>query len=144
MSAHVSNTCAIMLTSGRERKSKKIGKENKPDDALENKNNREKIVKEGCGLIEVSILKDEIRVFGHAGYAPSGQDIVCAGVAALSQTLAASLDNLVEDNPEYTLDSGVFILKTKDLSEKAKLLVDSFFIGVCGIADTYPDYVRIT
>lgn len=95
-------------------------------------------------MIEVSVLKDEVRVFGHADYAPSGKDIVCAGVAALSQTLAASLDNLVEDNPEYTLDSGVFILKTKDLSEKAKLLVDSYFIGVCSIADAYPDYVRIT
>lgn len=95
-------------------------------------------------MIEVSVLKDEIRVLGHAGYAPPGQDIVCAGVAALSQTLTASLDNLSDDNSEYTLDSGMFILQTKGLSDKAKLLVDSFFIGVCGIAKAYPDYVRIT
>ncbi|MGC4020245.1 MAG: ribosomal-processing cysteine protease Prp [Muricomes sp.] len=94
-------------------------------------------------MIEVSVLKDEIRVLGHAGYAPSGQDIVCAGITTLTQTLAASLDNLTEDSSEYTLAPGIFILKTKDLSAKAKLLVDSFFIGVCGIADAYPDYVRI-
>lgn len=94
-------------------------------------------------MIEVSVLQDEIRVLGHARYAPSGQDIVCAGVTTLSQTLVASLDSLTEDNPDYTIAPGVFILETKDLSAKAKLLVDSFFIGVCKIADAYPDNVRI-
>ena len=28
-------------------------------------------------------------------------------------------------------------------SEKAKALVDSFFVGICMIADEYPDCVRI-
>lgn len=94
-------------------------------------------------MIEVIVQKDEIRVLGHAGYAPTGQDIVCAGVTALTQTLVASLDNLTDDNPGYTIAPGIFKLKTKGLSAKAKLLVDSFFIGICGIADAYPDYVRI-
>lgn len=95
-------------------------------------------------MIEVNVQKDEIRVLGHAGYAPTGQDIVCAGVTVLTQTLAASLDNLTDDNSDYTIAPGIFKLKTKNLSSKSKLLVDSFFIGVCGIADAYPDYVRIT
>lgn len=94
-------------------------------------------------MIEVSVQKDKIEVIGHAGYAPPGQDIVCAGMSMLTQTLASSLDNLTDDNADYTLAPGVFILKTMDLSAKAKLLVDSFFIGICGIVDAYPDYVRI-
>lgn len=81
---------------------------------------------------------------GHAGYAPHGEDIVCAGVSALVQTLVSSLDSLTDDEPNYTAMPGTFVLKTEDLSSKAKLLVDSFFIGVCGIADAYPNYVRIT
>lgn len=94
-------------------------------------------------MIELSVQKESISVTGHAGYAPPGQDIVCAGVTALAQTLAASLDNLTDDDPDYTIAPGVFILKIKDLSEKSRTLVDSFFIGICGIADIYPDYVRI-
>lgn len=31
-------------------------------------------------MIEVSVRKNEIKVSGHAMYAPHGQDIVCAGV----------------------------------------------------------------
>ena len=95
-------------------------------------------------MIEVNVKNGEIRVLGHAGYAPQGQDIVCAGVTALTQTLAASLDKLTDDKPDYTIAPGIFKLKTRNLSTKSKLLVDSFFIGVCGIADAYPDYVRIT
>jgi hypothetical protein len=94
-------------------------------------------------MIEVSVQKDSISVTGHAGYAPPGQDIVCAAVSTLIQTLAASLDSLTDDNPDYTIAPGVFILKIKDLSEKSRTLVDSFFIGICGIVDAYPDYVRI-
>ena len=28
-------------------------------------------------------------------------------------------------------------------SEKAKALVDSFFIGICLVADEFPEYIRI-
>ena len=94
-------------------------------------------------MIEVNVQKDSISVIGHAGYAPPGQDIVCSAVTTHVQALAASIDNLTDDTPDYTIAPGVFILKIKDLSEKSRTLVDSFFIGICGIADAYPDYVRI-
>lgn len=94
-------------------------------------------------MIEASVQKDEIRVLGHSGYAPPGQDIVCAAVSTLTQGLIASIEGLTDDRPDYTIAPGVFILKIKDLSEKSKLLVDSFFVGICGVADAYPDYVRI-
>lgn len=94
-------------------------------------------------MIEVSVREDNITVAGHAGYAPPGQDIVCAGVSTLSQNLIASIENLTEDRPDYTIAPGVLILEIKNLSEKSKLLIDSFFIGICGIAVAYPDYVRI-
>ena len=37
-----------------------------------------------------------LRFSGHAGYAPSGQDIVCAGVSTLYGTLVAELDHREE------------------------------------------------
>lgn len=94
-------------------------------------------------MIEVSVQKDEIRVLGHSGYAPPGQDIVCAAISTLTQTLIASIEGLTEDRPIYMIAPGVFKIETKDLSAKAKLLVDSFFLGICGVADACPEYVRI-
>ena len=94
-------------------------------------------------MINVSVQKDEIRVLGHSGYAPPGQDIVCAAVSTLRQGLIASIEGLTGDRPDYTIAPGVFILKITDLSEKSKLLVDSFFLGICGVASTHPDYVRL-
>ena len=44
-------------------------------------------------MIEVRIRPERIEIFGHAGYAEPGKDIVCAGVTALTQTLIQSIDD---------------------------------------------------
>lgn len=80
---------------------------------------------------------------GHAGYAASGKDIICAAVTALSITLFKSLTDLTEDKIEYDVQPGWVDVKYRDLSEKAKALVDSFFIGICLVADEFPGYIRI-
>ena len=100
-------------------------------------------VKEWCYLTEVTVRKDRITAEGHAGYAPVGQDIVCAGVTALTQTLVKSVLDLTEDKIEYDISPGRVDIKYGNLSEKAKTLVDSFFIGICMIADEFPENVRI-
>ena len=94
-------------------------------------------------MIEVKIRPDEITLFGHANYAVAGQDIVCAGATALVQTLIRSIEDLTEDKIEYSISPGWADIKYGTLSEKAKTLVDSFFVGICMIADEYPDCVRI-
>lgn len=80
---------------------------------------------------------------GHAGYAAGGKDIICAAVTALSITLFKSLTDLTEDKIEYDIQPGWVDIKYRDLSEKAKALVDSFFIGICLVADEFPGYIRI-
>lgn len=94
-------------------------------------------------MIVVSVCKDEIKVSGHANYAEEGKDVVCAGVTALTQTLVKSIEDLTEDKIEYDISPGRADIKYGNLSEKAKTLVDSFFIGICMIADEFPDNVRI-
>lgn len=95
-------------------------------------------------MIAVSVRKDEIEISGHANYAEVGKDIVCAGVAALVQTLIWSLKNLTRDEIEYEISPGRADIHYRNLSEEGKLLVDSFFIGVCLIADEFPENVTIT
>ena len=94
-------------------------------------------------LIEASVRRDGITVKGHANYAASGLDIVCAGVTALAQTLIKSIKDLTDDKIEYEISPGMVDIKYGDLSEKSRTLVDSFFIGICMIADEFPEYVRI-
>ena len=94
-------------------------------------------------MIEVSVSEDNITVSGHAGYAPIGQDIVCAGVSSLTQTLIKSMKDLTTDIIKCSISPGRVDIEHRDLSEKSRTLVDSFFIGIIMIASEYPDYVRI-
>lgn len=94
-------------------------------------------------MIAVSVRKDGIEINGHAGYAETGKDIVCSGVTALTQTFIRSMQGLTRDEIEYEVLSGRADIHYRNLSEEGKLLVDSFFIGICQIADEFPDYVRI-
>lgn len=95
-------------------------------------------------MIEVKISETRITVDGHAGYADSGKDIICAAVSILTQNLIKSIEDLTNDSISYSMVSGHVDIKYKNLSERGRLLVDSFFIGICGIANTYGEkYVQI-
>lgn len=94
-------------------------------------------------MIAVSVRKDVIEINGHAGYAETGKDIVCAGVTALTQTFIRSMQGLTRDEIEYEVSPGRADIYFRNLSEEGKLLVDSFFIGICQIADEFPEYVRV-
>ena len=94
-------------------------------------------------MIVVKATDKEITVTGHAEYAEQGKDIVCAAVSVLTQNLIKCLDTFTEDLRGYVIESGEVIIEYKNLSEQGKLLVDSFFIGICEIAEAYPEYLTI-
>lgn len=95
-------------------------------------------------MIVVTITQTGLTVDGHAGYAQTGNDIICAAVSALVQGLVHSLSALTEDVIGYQLRDGHIDIEYENLSEGGKLLVDSFFITVSDIQMTYGDqYVKI-
>ena len=94
-------------------------------------------------MIAVCVRKGRITVSGHAGFAEAGKDIVCAGVTALTENLIDSIESLTKDEIQYEISPGRADIHYRDLSEAGKLLIDSFFIGICLIADEFPDHVRI-
>ena len=96
--------------------------------------------KERCCLIVVSIRIGKIEAIGHAG---AGNGIVCSAISCLFQTLVASICSLTDDRIEYDIEPGSSRMIYEDLSDGSKLLIDSFFIGVCGVAEAYPDAVTI-
>ncbi len=94
-------------------------------------------------MIVASIRMDGITIEGHAGYAEQGKDIVCAGVTALVQSLVKSIEDLTEDKIQYDISPGRADINFKNLSEAGRLLVDSFFLGICSMAEEFPENVKI-
>lgn len=95
-------------------------------------------------MIVVHIDESGITVEGHAEYAEHGKDIVCAAVSVLAHNLIQSLRDLTRDSISYRVIPGHIDIEFKNLSEHGKLLVDSFFIGINSIAESYGnEYVQI-
>ena len=94
-------------------------------------------------MIVITKYDNRITIKGHANYAPLGQDIVCASVSTLVQVMIASIEQMTDDKIEYSIQPGMVDIKFGNLSEKAQLLVSSFFIGAQMIADQYPNNVKI-
>ena len=94
-------------------------------------------------MIEIHREENRLTVKGHAGYAEPGKDIVCAAVSILAQNLIQSIEELTPDKIEYEIQPGWVCIKHGNLSEKAKALVDSFFIGIRMVIEDYPENVRM-
>ena len=84
-----------------------------------------------------------MRAEGHAGYAPAGQDIVCAAVSCLMQTLAysAAEDEKTssciyqgKDGPAVSVETGDSVL----MRDKFELVAD----GLDLLAEQYPENVN--
>lgn len=94
-------------------------------------------------MVLVTRSPNRITLKGHAGYAQQGEDIVCAAVSILAQTLIKSVEDLTTGKIQYSISPGSVDIKHGNLSASAQTLMDSFFIGIRMIADEYPDNVRI-
>ncbi len=106
-------------------------------------------------MINVTIFKDSSDMYrgfslvGHAGYAESGSDIVCAAASMLSTNTVNSIEKLTVDKVSYNVDEDTGLLsmsfKGKTVSCESKLLVDSLIIGLESIRDSYGDtYIKIS
>ena len=94
-------------------------------------------------MIVITQLPGKITIEGHAGFAPMGQDIVCAAVSALLQTFVASIEEMTADEIKSDMAAGMAVVEYESLSEKGQLLMDSFLLGVLMIANEYPGNVKI-
>ena len=94
-------------------------------------------------MIKVQYSNDRITITGHSGYAPPGQDIVCAAVSTLLLTLVFTIEQKEPGAIRYRLLPGDSEVQITHPSELTKTLADAFFAGVTAVADAYPEHVRI-
>ena len=80
------------------------------------------------------------RCKGHAGYAESGSDIVCAGVSVLVINTVNAIEKFTKTKLQTRTESrsGLIDCKFPDgMDHDAKLLVESMIMGLQGIQHDY-------
>lgn len=83
-----------------------------------------------------------LRVSGHAGYAAHGEDIVCAGVSAITYALLGMLENNDQLTHGRRLTSGDVDIAA-DRTDKTDAAFEMAMIGFGMIAAKYPQCVSI-
>ena len=86
---------------------------------------------------------------GHAGQAPCGQDIVCAGASTLLCTLAAYFEKHSNELERYEINmsSGkgvVDVIPTEAFEGSCATAFEFALTGLSSIAELYPSYIRFT
>ena len=94
-------------------------------------------------MITIKEKPGRIEVEGHAFYDRPGRDIVCAAVSTLTQNLIYSIKDLTEDVIKYETTFGRVVINYRNPSKRTKLLIDSFFVGIKELSDSYPEHIRV-
>ncbi|KAB2952327.1 ribosomal-processing cysteine protease Prp [Heliorestis acidaminivorans] len=87
---------------------------------------------------------------GHAGSAPAGQDVVCAGVSALTFTAVNGLEHFlgatateVEAPEPGELRCILKIPLNQNDSKVAQIILETMLLGLEQIQEAYPAYVKV-
>lgn len=109
-------------------------------------------------MIDVIILRDNkmlrgYRILGHANYRTSGEDIICAGVSMISQTVLESLvkvSKIREDEIIYNIDEDTGLLDVlipnelnDDVLNDSQVLLKTLITGIELMIEAYPDYIKM-
>ncbi len=88
-------------------------------------------------------------VIGHSGSAPSGEDIVCAGISAVALTAINALESVAGIHTNPCVKEGVLSIRlpaglSPRQREAARIILLSVEVGFHSIEETYPRYVRVS
>jgi len=102
-------------------------------------------------MIKIEIVRSSdqamvgFSVNGHAGTAPHGQDIVCAGISALTQTAVLGLDRQLKKKIRVKIASGNLKMNLLDKPDVlTNAVLETMLIGLTEIGNLNPQSVRIS
>lgn len=102
-------------------------------------------------MVKMDVYESNGRIFkftlsGHAGYANSGQDIVCAAISALVLNGINSCEKLLDIQLPVDDDGNVLsceIPASLRRHDEVQLLLHSMVFGVEQTVEAYPKYARL-
>jgi uncharacterized protein YsxB (DUF464 family) len=103
-------------------------------------------------MIKVWVYRNEdgkmngFKCSGHAGFAESGQDIICSAVSALVINAMNSIESFTSDTFNYKENEKTGLIDFKiisELSNESSLLLNSLLLGLKGIEEDYgQEYIK--
>ena len=82
-------------------------------------------------------------VKGHAGFAPSGQDIVCAAASFFAISCCNALESVAHIRTETRMKDGFLSVKLLEDNNEAQVIIDVLRQGFRDLREQYPEYVSI-
>jgi hypothetical protein len=88
------------------------------------------------------------QVQGHAGFAPKGEDIYCAGISAVAQTALLGLLKNLGRKPEYRIEDGWLkcqlpIGLSREEMDKAQIILSTMEAGMLSMHEAYGDFIKL-
>jgi uncharacterized protein len=81
---------------------------------------------------------------GHAEAGPKGQDIVCAAVSVLTDSVFLGLDRYLHREMDWRADHGELRVHLKEAPDvQTEAILNTLLLGVTEIQKIYPDKIRI-
>ena len=104
-------------------------------------------------MIDIEIRKNDsgcytgFTVKGHAGFAESGSDIVCAAVSMLVINTINSIEKFTTDKFSVKDDDKKGLIEFEFTSDKispdSKLLLDTMCLGLSSAQESYRQFIRL-
>lgn len=105
-------------------------------------------------MIRITVERSDNRsiaaftVQGHAGFAASGSDIVCAGVSAVTIGAVNAVEALLSVELPAEMEDGWLSVRIPkqlpaDVNDKVQLILESMLVMLRSIQDSYGKYMRI-
>ncbi len=90
---------------------------------------------------------ESLRAQRHAGYAPAGEDIVCAAISALMQTAAIAVERLggfveIREQPAKA-EAALTGTMSHGARAEGETVLAAIADGLRAIRESYPDYLSI-
>ena len=104
-------------------------------------------------MVRVKVLRRSdgwplsVEISGHALFGSYGNDIVCAAVSMLVQTIIFAAEDLLKTDPGALIQEGYVHLAPPanvepEKREKLLLLVETMLLGLKETKNAYPDYIE--
>lgn len=83
------------------------------------------------------------RISGHAGYADSGEDIVCAAVSSAVQLMVNLLSEF-DCDPEVSAADNVVDCRTTASADTASAMLEQLKLHFESVTEEFPETIKIT
>jgi len=85
---------------------------------------------------------------GHCGFAPAGEDIVCAAVSVLTQTAVLGLCHYLANKVDVEVKDGFLNCRARPVTakdiEQTEVILQTMYLGLAAIKENYGKYLEIS